>query len=149
MECQRRRQCGACHTPTKTRRFGIDYVAFDDGTQLAFSALLDAAGLNAQVDPHFGDDTVAGSGYLWGGPGADTLQAELSPEPIGFGPGGIPFSSFQSMLTGGAGHDTLRGSDDNDLLLGNDIVSGLFLRLLRPVTNLWDDGNVYEGRRRQ
>lgn len=107
-------------------RTGIDYLEAADGSRIPFAGVL-ALAPAAELDPHHLDNDLAGSGFVYGGPGNDTVRADRA--------------------IGGVGRDGLIGTEAEDVLIGAlplDNPAGFLGSAL--LGSLWDAGNVYHGR---
>ncbi len=120
---------------------GIETVVFGDGQEIPLTTLFESAGAPPDPNPHHADNTLAGSNFLHGYAGDDTLVAEYSGETTSRGRS----TRQQSILIGGAGADRLIGGESDDQLFGNDIVADYSRDMREAIGNLWDAGNEYDG----
>ncbi|RMG33874.1 MAG: hypothetical protein D6720_10615 [Gammaproteobacteria bacterium] len=120
---------------------GIDTVIFGDGQALPLSRLLEQSGIHIDQDPHLGDNDLRGNRFLHGYAGDDELTgvAEAYLDPSG------QVHHRGALLIGGAGRDTLNGSEGPDLLIGADIEADYRFDFLTSVGTLSDEGNTFAG----
>ncbi|WP_421249110.1 tandem-95 repeat protein, partial [Aeromonas sanarellii] len=108
-------------TDTQQTQYGVQEIHFADGTVWDRQAIREMAGYYVGADAT--DDSIstgAGTQYLYGHGGNDTLQAGEGNDYLSGGLG-------DDVLQGEAGDDTLYGEDGNDSLLGGggaDTLSG-------------------------
>ena len=110
--------------PDQAAGTGIDFVELESGELVPFAAVLAAAPAAPNLSPHELDNTLAGTGPIYGGLGNDTIQSNIV-----FGGAGA------DMLIGTAGHDELFGALPFYTTLGSNKIMG----------TLWDEGNTYRG----
>lgn len=122
---------------------GLDYVEFADGHRISFAGLLDIAGFAPELDAHSDGDVLTGSGIVYGGAGDDVLTAVSLGGPSSSRVDG-PASDI-AVLAGGDGRDVLVGSESGDVLLGSSLIEDFSLDFRRFVTDLSDEGNIYQG----
>ena len=106
----------------KGAAYGIDYVEFADGSRVALADLV--ARVGGELDPYSSNNDLAGEGIIDGGPGDDIVRSEL---PVG-----------------GAGRDTLIGTEGNDELFGGNFQKRVLVSSAR-FGSMWDEGNTYRG----
>ena len=99
---------------------GIDLIEFADGSRMSFSEILAIA--PAELNPHHLANTLSGPGIIAGGPGNDTVTAQIA--------------------IGNAGRDTLIGTAGDDELYGGDQLAQILVSS-PSIGTLWDEGSTF------
>jgi len=116
---------------------GLDRVIDASGQSRAFVNLLAEADQAYEQDVHQQDNVIAGQGMLKGYDGDDRLTASSDNE--------LESEGFHNILVGGAGHDHLQGSDQNDKLIGANVISDYSYDILQLHGTYEDEGNTFNG----